>query len=228
MRQQSVRFCVGHAGARASVWKLWAHRAEAYLVPSIGGPSLKISFHSSGQCHIKLPWEHATYRDPTITSPIFDLWRGYPLTSGAADLVLQVLTPVVELRHAPLSNRRANAITWLTPPSGCAAVLVSLVVAPQGLLPQWLVGAPESVVKIADLNLSDGGALVAVWSPVTDGVDQLLHVLEDRRQRLTPDGTRFRSGSLDHADPGTRILLPVTAPDGSHLLIDGAHYPHAA
>jgi hypothetical protein len=227
MSRRSVRFAVGSsAGPRSTIWKLWAQGGDAYLTPATPGPSFKVSFHASGQCHYNLPDHPTAWRKPGLEVPRFlDKWRPTSVGNGVLN-PFRIIVPSAELRPASMRANTNKPVVWI-PASEAAATIVFLAIAQKDQMNQNL-ERDIGPHLLATLALSSERSMVAVWARAENPAEAFPEVVARCRGNLATTEVIFRAGSLDRLAPDTRILVPLNAPSGDRAILDVALYDQAA
>lgn len=102
MKLKEFRFAVGKPkDLRSSVWKVWTHKNDAYVLSRMMGSDMKVSLHESGKCQWSLTSEWLK-KHKTINLDYFNRhivkWKRGVLEPTQALHILRVIIPSSELR----------------------------------------------------------------------------------------------------------------------------------
>ena len=227
--RQSVRFAVGSAsGPRSTVWKLLAHDREAYLVPATPGPSVKVSFHETGQCHYSLPTHASAVRSAGSRVPaLLDVWKPTSM-SDTLTTPFRIIVPTDELRSAAVVESERKPVIWISPTEGASATVIFFILAQRPLDNDEMLRSDAGARLLAVLPLGQERTIIAVWAPTDDPEDAFPALGARYRQSAPTAKVVYRAGKLDRGNPDTRILVPLTAPGGDRAILDLAFHDKAA
>lgn len=232
MSRQIARFAVGAPSQpRATVWRLWVQGAEAYLTRGTPGPSFKASFHRDGRCHYSLPIDHPTavaLDGSTLPRRYIEDWRAVAVAGADLTVPLRIVTPMCELRTAPLPEGTKTPITWIVPPTEACAVDILFAVSGAVAGDDWPGKSLLASRLIAKMSLATGRFLWAVWTPVAQGEEEFRQLVDERRTAIQSSRPVFRAGALDRSRSDTRLLIPIRNDDGQRAIIDASVHPQAA
>lgn len=168
----SQRFGVRNAtGARSSEWVImWKpNTADVYLATRTLGGLMKVSFHASGRCHVRVPSPQG-WRGVGGTPAFLDAWNID--TASNYQFPFSVIVPEQELRCAEWAQHRDKGTVWVQTAAGQGVEVAVFLVRAAGDLSASLAAAGWHT-QIVDAMLPDGRRLLVAAGNATVSIERL-------------------------------------------------------
>jgi hypothetical protein len=214
---KAIRFCVGEpAGLRSTVWKIWTHRNDVYLLSRADASQMKVSLHESGACQFSKTSESFARTGKRNSERHMQQWRRraeYP-ESGAVHL-FRIIIPQSELRLASVDKKSATNVVWYPSPPLGYGTYVELWLTPPLDEPPTQPQFMHDLLDVLPLLNGQYVGITARYLAIEPQDNEQLRHLRNRGEvlRQSPD-SRLRGWVLARSNQNVHALIEfVPGPD---------------
>lgn len=207
----TARLVVGKAdGPFSATLRVWsdARRSDVYAAVRDTGGDLKVSLHSSGECHAGLTSQFATQEMEVVRrlgSRHQNLWRRNTHTGSQFVAPLQFAFPSSELltwRGGPLHD---PLLLWISDPGPDRSIIVTCGYSGQSVADDAWPGKPNGSQLVATKVLPNGEKFWLLWQDCPTS-EREHRMMRSARDRLSQE-SMIPFSSADSAVPMSRILV---------------------
>lgn len=188
-KKHEFRYAVGEpSGRRSSVWKIWTHKSDVYIMTRMFGADAKVSIHASGECQFSATAQWMRKNpDKRNAQRHIARWLLPQTEPDSAGFVFRIQIPESELRQGDAAEDMSG-VTWLAaPPQGKAAIAECYMTPVSGGDPALATSLPYPLLR--SFPLVDGR-----WFVVLHGVDNVNSAdLERARQQVLEQNPEIAS-----------------------------------